>query len=89
MSTIQAFIRPNPGFALPQARKPVLLVTLASVLGLISVIPDWSQPHAWIVPALVLAVALGVVPVDKAFSGFSDDIVIIVGSALVVSAATG
>ena len=35
----------------------VLLVTLASVLGLISVIPDWSQPHAWIVPALVLAVA--------------------------------
>ncbi len=36
--------------------------------------------------ALVLAVALGVVPVDKAFSGFSDDIVIIVGSALVVSA---
>ncbi|MGE7367559.1 SLC13 family permease [Neorhizobium sp. NPDC001467] len=36
--------------------------------------------------ALVLAVALGVVPVDRAFSGFSDDIVIIVGSALVVSA---
>ncbi len=36
--------------------------------------------------ALVLAVALGVVPTDKAFSGFSDDIVIIVGSALVVSA---
>jgi sulfite reductase (NADPH) flavoprotein alpha-component len=24
--TIQAFIRPNPGFALPQARKPVLLI---------------------------------------------------------------
>jgi di/tricarboxylate transporter len=36
--------------------------------------------------ALVLAVSLGVVPVDKAFSGFSDDIVIIVGSALIVSA---
>jgi di/tricarboxylate transporter len=36
--------------------------------------------------ALVLAVALGVVPTDQAFSGFSDDIVIIVGSALVVSA---
>jgi oligopeptide transport system permease protein len=34
----------------------LLLVTLASVLGLISVIPDWSQPQAWIVPALVLAV---------------------------------
>ncbi len=36
--------------------------------------------------ALVLAVTLGVVPTDQAFSGFSDDIVIIVGSALVVSA---
>jgi di/tricarboxylate transporter len=36
--------------------------------------------------ALVAAVALGVVPVNHAFSGFSDDIVIIVGSALVVSA---
>ncbi|WP_105385997.1 SLC13 family permease [Neorhizobium alkalisoli] len=36
--------------------------------------------------ALILAVSLGVVPVDRAFSGFSDDIVIIVGSALVVSA---
>ncbi|MCO5731802.1 SLC13 family permease [Rhizobium sp. SSA_523] len=36
--------------------------------------------------ALVVAVAVGVVPFEHAFSGFSDDIVIIVGSALVVSA---
>ena len=36
--------------------------------------------------ALLLAVALGVVPIAEAFSGFSDDIVIIVGSALLVSA---
>ncbi len=36
---------------------------------------------------LLVAVSLGVVPHDKAFSGFSDDIVVIVGSALVVSAA--
>ncbi len=36
--------------------------------------------------SLVAAVAVGLVPADKAFSGFSDDIVIIVGSALVVSA---
>jgi di/tricarboxylate transporter len=36
--------------------------------------------------ALLLALAVGVVPFDKAFSGFSDDIVIIVGSALLVSA---
>jgi len=37
--------------------------------------------------SLLLALALGIVPFDKAFSGFSDDIVIIVGSALMVSAA--
>lgn len=36
--------------------------------------------------ALLAAVAVGIVPYEKAFSGFSDDIVIIVGSALVVSA---
>lgn len=37
--------------------------------------------------ALMAAVALGVVPAEEAFSGFSDEIVVIVGSALVVSAA--
>jgi di/tricarboxylate transporter len=37
--------------------------------------------------ALLVAIAAGLVPFDKAFSGFSDDIVIIVGAALVVSAA--
>ncbi len=36
--------------------------------------------------SLLLALAAGVVPLDKAFTGFSDDIVIIVGSALLVSA---
>lgn len=36
--------------------------------------------------ALLLAIAVGIVPFDQAFSGFSDDIVIIVGSALLVSA---
>jgi di/tricarboxylate transporter len=36
--------------------------------------------------ALLVAVAAGTVPYDAAFSGFSDDIVIIVGSALLVSA---
>ncbi|GEC33270.1 hypothetical protein EFR01_34410 [Sinorhizobium fredii] len=35
---------------------------------------------------LVTAVAIGIVPADRAFSGFADDIVVIVGSALVVSA---
>lgn len=37
--------------------------------------------------SLVLGVALGIVPARKAFDGFSDDIVVIIGSALVVSAA--
>lgn len=36
--------------------------------------------------ALLSAIAMGIVPFDKAFSGFSDDIVIIVASALIVSA---
>lgn len=36
---------------------------------------------------LLTAIALGIVPYDKAFSGFSDDIVIIVASALIVSGA--
>lgn len=36
--------------------------------------------------ALLVGVAAGVVPFDRAFDGFSDDIVIIVGSALLVSA---
>ena len=39
------------------------------------------------VTGLLVGIAIGVVPVDKAFSGFSDDIVIIVGCALVMSAA--
>ncbi len=37
--------------------------------------------------ALLASIAAGTVPTNKAFTGFSDDIVIIVGSALVVSAA--
>jgi di/tricarboxylate transporter len=39
------------------------------------------------VGALLAAIVVGIVPARDAFSGFSDDIVIIVGSALVVSAA--
>jgi len=39
--------------------------------------------------SLLAAIAAGIVPPEKAFSGFSDDIVIIVASALLVSAAVG
>lgn len=37
--------------------------------------------------ALLVAILVGVVPFDQAFSGFSNDIIVIVGAALLVSAA--
>jgi di/tricarboxylate transporter len=37
--------------------------------------------------ALLAGVALGIIPADEAFSGFGDDVVVIVASALLVSAA--
>jgi di/tricarboxylate transporter len=49
----------------------------------------WGRPRYDIVACLALlaSVGAGLVKPDQAFSGFSDDIVVIVGSALVVSAA--
>jgi len=49
----------------------------------------WGRPRYDIVACLALlaSVAAGLVKPDQAFTGFSDDIVVIVGSALVVSAA--
>jgi di/tricarboxylate transporter len=41
------------------------------------------------VMGLLASIIAGTVPMEKAFTGFSDDIVIIVGSALIVSAAIG
>jgi di/tricarboxylate transporter len=38
---------------------------------------------------LLAALAAGIVPVDKAFAGFSDQVVVIVASALIVSAGVG
>src|SRR5437868_14760287 len=37
--------------------------------------------------ALLAALLLGVVPFDKAFSGFSNEILVVIGAALLVSAA--
>src|SRR5688572_33110670 len=37
--------------------------------------------------ALLVAILVGVVPFDQAFSGFSNDILVVVGAALLVSAA--
>ncbi|MCJ8521367.1 di/tricarboxylate transporter [Pseudorhizobium tarimense] len=60
-----------------------------TVIGIMMAVFIWDRIRYDIVAccALIAAVAVGIVPVDEAFSGFSDDIVIIVGSALVVSAA--
>ncbi|WP_106797324.1 SLC13 family permease [Rhizobium sp. H4] len=59
-----------------------------SVIGLMMAVFIWDRFRYDVVAccALVLAVVTGIVPPEKAFSGFSDDIVIIVGSALIVSA---
>ena len=59
-----------------------------SVIAVMMAVFIWDRFRYDVVAccALVLSVALGVVPAGEAFSGFSDDIVIIVGSALVVSA---
>ena len=49
----------------------------------------WGRFRYDLVAALALLAAVigGIVPVKEAFSGFSDDVVIIVASALLVSAA--
>jgi di/tricarboxylate transporter len=59
-----------------------------SVIAVMMAVFIWDRFRYDVVAccALVVAVAVGIVPVDQAFTGFSDDIVIIVGSALVVSA---
>jgi di/tricarboxylate transporter len=38
---------------------------------------------------LLVGIAVGIVPIDKAFGGFSDQVVIIVGAALIISAGVG
>jgi di/tricarboxylate transporter len=60
-----------------------------TIIGIMMAVFIWDRVRYDIVAccALVAAVTVGIVPVEEAFSGFSDDIVIIVGSALVVSAA--
>ncbi|WP_207483413.1 SLC13 family permease [Arenibaculum pallidiluteum] len=60
----------------------------ALVLGMVGLFV-WDRIRYDLVALMALgcAIVLGLVPPDKAFSGFADDIVIIVASALVVSAA--
>src|SRR5690606_35044955 len=70
------------------------LVTVAQIMafaivGLMMAAFIWGRLRYDLVAsgALLVAVVAGIVPADRAFSGFSDDIVIIVGSALLASAA--
>ena len=60
-----------------------------AVLGGTMVLFIWGKLRYDLVAmlALLTGVLVGIVPYDKAFTGFSDDIVIIVASALLVSAA--
>ncbi len=59
------------------------------ILGVTGVLFVWGRLPYDLVALLALAagVALGVVPMQQAFSGFADDIVILIGAALLVSAA--
>lgn len=64
-------------------------IAACAILAFAMVMFVWNRLRYDMVAALALiaGVAVGVVPADKAFSGFSDQIVIIVASALVLSAA--
>ncbi|MFO7276564.1 MAG: SLC13 family permease [Pseudomonadota bacterium] len=59
-----------------------------TILAAVVVLLVWDRIRYDIVAlgALLAAVAVGIVPAEDAFRGFSDDIVVIVASALVVSA---
>jgi di/tricarboxylate transporter len=60
-----------------------------AIVGAMMALFVWGRLRYDLVAVLALfaAIVAGIVPHDKAFSGFSDDIVIIVASALLVSAA--
>jgi di/tricarboxylate transporter len=60
-----------------------------AIIGAMMALFVWGRLRYDLVAVLALfaAIAVGIVPYDKAFSGFSDDIVVIVACALLVSAA--
>ncbi|MEO8065055.1 MAG: SLC13 family permease [Pseudomonadota bacterium] len=64
------------------------LLAFAVIAGMM-VMFVWGRIRYDLVAALALLVALlvGVVPFDQAFSGFSNDILVVIGAALLVSAA--
>jgi len=66
-------------------------IAALAILGGMIVLFVWNRLRYDLVAllGLVLAVAVGIVPAERAFDGFRDQIVIIVASALILSAATG
>ncbi len=75
---------------MPPDLPPTLAQALAfAVLMAMMALFAWGRLRYDLVAAagLLAAVLAGIVPFDRAFSGFSDDIVVIVASALLVSAA--
>jgi di/tricarboxylate transporter len=78
------------GLFAPQINDMTLQQGLAfAIVGLMMALFVWGRIRYDVVAllALVAAVFSGIVPAEEAFSGFSDDVVIIVAAALVVSAA--
>jgi di/tricarboxylate transporter len=66
-------------------------IAVLAILGGMIALFVWNRLRYDLVAllGLVAAIAVGVVPPDRAFDGFRDQIVIIVASALVISAAIG
>ncbi|HEU4959950.1 MAG TPA: SLC13 family permease [Sphingomonas sp.] len=64
------------------------ILSIATLAGMMALFV-WGRFRYDVVAviALLVSLALGIVPPNKAFTGFSDELVIIVGSALVMSAA--
>jgi di/tricarboxylate transporter len=79
--------------ALTRWKKPVTApqIIACSIVAGLMILFVWNRIRYDLAAllGLVVAVATGIVPLDKAFSGFSDQVVVIVGTALVVSAGVG
>lgn len=79
--------------ALTRCKKPVTApqIIACSIVAGLMILFVWNRIRYDLAAllGLVVAVATGIVPLDKAFAGFSDQVVVIVGTALVVSAGVG
>ena len=78
-----------PVVLMPSVTAPQIIA--CSIVVALMVLFVWNRIRYDIAALLGLlaGVATGIVPLDKAFAGFSDQVVVIVGAALVVSAGVG